>query len=73
MCAVEFVADRGSTESFPADEKVGAQLQQEAARRGLFSRVKADSFLLAPAAVITDDQLDRVVEILADSVRTVLG
>ena len=73
MCAVEFVADRGSAESFPTDEKVGPRLQQEAARRGLFSRVKADSYLLAPAAVITDDQLDRVVEILADSVRTVLG
>ena len=73
MCAVEFVADRGSAESFPADEKVGPRLQQEAARRGLFSRVKADSYLLAPAAVITDDQLERAVEILADSVRTVLG
>ncbi len=72
MCAVEFVADRGSTQSFPAAEKIGPRLQQETARRGLFSRVKADSYLLAPAAVITDDQLDRVIEILADSVRSVL-
>ena len=73
MCAVELVADRSTKESFPAGDKVGPRVNQEAAGRGLFSRVKADSYLLAPAAVATDDQLDRTVEILADSVRAVLG
>ena len=73
MCAVEIVADRSTKQSFPADDKVGPRIHQEAAGRGLFSRVKADTYLLAPPAVITDDQLDRTVEILADSIRAVLG
>ena len=73
MCAVELVADRATKESFPAAEKVGPRINGETARRGLFSRVKADTYLLAPAAVITDAQLDRSVEILTDSIRAVLG
>ena len=73
MCAVELVADRSTKQSFPAGDKVGPRIHQEAAGRGLFSRVKADTYLLAPPAVITDDQLDRTVDILADSIRVVLG
>jgi len=34
--------------------------------------VKADTYVLAPAAVITEDQLDRAVEILTDSIHAVL-
>ncbi len=73
MCAVELVADRATKTSFPVGDMVGPRIQQEATHRGLFSRVKADTYLLAPAAVITDDQLTRSVEILSDSIRTVLG
>ena len=73
MCAVELVADRSTKQSFPAADTVGPRIHQEAAGRGLFSRVKADTYLLAPPAVITDNQLDRTVEILRDSVRAVLG
>ena len=73
MCAVELVADRSTKQTFPAADKVGARIHLDAAVRGLFSRVKADTYLLAPPAVITDDQLDRAVEILSASIRTVLG
>lgn len=73
MCAVELVADRSTKESFPAGDKVGPRVLQETARLGLFSRIKADTYVLAPPAVITDDQLDRTVEILSDAIRTVLG
>ena len=72
MCAVELVADRATKESFPPGDAVGPRVQREATRRGLFSRIKADSYLLAPAAVITDDQLDRTVDILSDAIRAVL-
>ena len=73
MCAVELVADRATKESFPASDKVGPRVNKEASGRGLFSRVKADTYVLAPPAVITDDQLSRTVEILSDSIRAVLG
>ena len=73
MCAVELVADRSTKQSFPAADNVGPRVHQAAAGRGLFSRVKADTYLLAPPAVITDDQLDRTVDILNGSIRTILG
>ena len=73
MCAVELVADRPTKQCFPAGDEVGPRIHQEAAGRGLFSRVKADTYVLAPPAVITDDQLDRTVEILSDSIHAALG
>ena len=73
MCAVELVADRATKQAFLPSDKVGPRVQREAAERGLFSRVKADTYVLAPAAVITDEQVDRTVDILAGAVRAVLG
>jgi adenosylmethionine-8-amino-7-oxononanoate aminotransferase len=73
MCAVEIVKDKGTKEEFPASEKVGPRVHEEAQKRGLFSRTRGDVFVLAPPVVITDDELERVVSILTDSVKAVLG
>ena len=45
---------------------------RETIDRGLASRVKADTYLLAPPIVITSAQIDRMVAILADAIRAVL-
>ena len=73
MCAVELVQDKATKQSFPATEQIGLRLNRATIERGLFSRVKGDSYILAPPIVITDAQLDQAVEILADSVRAVVG
>ena len=73
MCAVELVQDKRTKAAFPADQKVGLRVNQQTLERGLFSRIKGDNYLLAPPFVITNEQLDRVVKILAESVRAVLG
>ena len=73
MCAVELVEDRASKRSFPPGRGVGAAVLREALDRGLVSRVKADTYVLAPPIVITGKQIGRTVEILADAVRAVLG
>ena len=73
MCAVELVADRATKESFPSADQVGPRLLTETIDRGLFSRVKADTYVLAPPAVITNDQIDRTIGILTDSIRAVVG
>jgi adenosylmethionine-8-amino-7-oxononanoate aminotransferase len=39
----------------------------------LFSRVRGDTFVLAPPFVSSDDQLDRIVETLAAATRAVVG
>ena len=73
MCGVELVQDKATKAEFPPQEKIGARVQAEALERGLFSRVRGDVFLLAPPIITTHAQLERAVEILAASVRAVLG
>ena len=73
MCAVDFVKDRDRKTPFAVDEQVGARIHAHAIARGLFSRVRGDTFVLAPPFVIEDDLLDRIADILADATMAVLG
>ncbi len=73
MAAVEIVRDKGTKEHFAPSEDIGPRIQQEADKRGLFSRTREDIFVLAPPAVTTEAELDRIVEVLGESVRAVLG
>lgn len=73
MCGVEIVKDKTSKEEFPASEKVGFRVHQGTQKRGLFSRHRGDVFVLAPPLVTTDEEIDRIVEVLAESVSEVLG
>ena len=73
MCAVELVKDRGTKAEFPAAEKVGTRVNVEARQRGLFSRNRGDIYMLAPPFVITEEQIDRIADILSESVRAVVG
>ena len=73
MCAVELVQDKATKQSFPPVEQIGVRVNRATIDRGLFSRVKADSYLLAPPIVITNEQIDQAVEILVDSVGAVVG
>ena len=72
MCAVELVEDRRTRRSFPPDRGIGAAVLREASGRGLVSRVKADTYLLAPPIVVTSAQLGQAVAILADAIHAVL-
>ncbi len=73
MCAVELVEDRATKRSFPATRGIGLAVNRGTIERGLFSRIKADTYLLAPPIVVSTEQLDRAVDILADSIRAVLS
>lgn len=73
MCAVEFVRDRATKAEFDPAERIGERLNAEVQKRGLFTRLRGDVFCLAPPFVTTQDELDRTVSILADSVAAVLG
>jgi adenosylmethionine-8-amino-7-oxononanoate aminotransferase len=72
MCAVEFVRDRSTKAEFAPEERIGARINGETHSRGLFSRVRGDIFLLAPPIVITREEIDRIVDILGESVCAVL-
>ncbi len=73
MAAVEIVADKATREEFDPGEKVGARIHDAAVERGMFSRMRDEVFCLAPPIITTEAEIDRIVEIVHDSVTEVLG
>ena len=69
MTAIELVRDKATKEEFPAEENMGARLHIETQKRGLFSRLRGDVFCIAPPVISSREILDRIVEIMAASVR----
>ena len=69
MAAVEFVADRESK----APAGIGDRLQQACLDRGLFTRTKGDSLLLAPPLIINEAEVDQVVAIVRQAVKNVMA
>jgi adenosylmethionine-8-amino-7-oxononanoate aminotransferase len=72
MCAVELVADRATKAGFDPAKQVIGRVKAEMERRGLFTRVVRDIILLAPPLVVTEAQVDRIVEIARGSIAAVL-
>ena len=73
MAAVELVADKTTRAEFPAAEKVGARVHAATQARGMFSRLRGDVYNLAPCYAVEKSQLNRMVEILGESIREVTG
>jgi adenosylmethionine-8-amino-7-oxononanoate aminotransferase len=72
MCGVEFVEDKATKRPFPSTRKMGARVQQECYRRGLVSRIKDDIYMLAPPFVVTDGEIDRMLNILGEAIPAAL-
>ncbi len=73
MAAVELVADKTTKAEFQAEEKVGPRVHAATQERGMFTRLRGDVYNLAPPFVTSPAQIDRMVNILGDSIETVLG
>lgn len=73
LAAVELVADKKHRTPFEPSQGVGVRLLREMRQRGVITRVKGDSVLLAPPLVTTEEQLDRIVQVVGDSIRAVVG
>ena len=73
MCAVELVEDRATKRPFSVADQIGPKVHPAAIDRGLFSRIKGDSYLLAPPIVTTTEQLDRIVESVTGAITDILG
>jgi adenosylmethionine-8-amino-7-oxononanoate aminotransferase len=68
MAAVELVESKSPQKRFDAAQGVGARVLAEMARRGVITRIVGDVILLAPPAVMTAVQIDRVARVVGDSV-----
>lgn len=73
MAAVELVQDKATKAEFAKEDKVGFRVHQAAQKRGMFSRLRGDVFCIAPPIVTPAAQLQRIVEILKDSIEDVLS
>jgi adenosylmethionine-8-amino-7-oxononanoate aminotransferase len=68
LAGIEFVEDKATKKGFPPAMKVGERIYQEGVRRGLLSRFRGDIYVLAPPFVSTDQQIDRIVNILGEAI-----
>ncbi len=74
MCGIEFVQDKSAKTEYPPADQIGSKISFAAQKRGLYSRLRGESvFCLAPPVITPYPILDRIVEIMAESVREVLG
>jgi adenosylmethionine-8-amino-7-oxononanoate aminotransferase len=72
MAAVEIVQDKATRASYPSAAQVGPRLHKEMLKHGLYTRARGDSICLAPALVITAQQVDRIVDILRQAIPAVV-
>ncbi len=80
IAAIELVADRATKAGFPPEQNVGARVRREMEKRGLITRTRslavgktvAEQVFFAPPLVITEAELDRMLEIVRDAVRAVV-
>jgi adenosylmethionine-8-amino-7-oxononanoate aminotransferase len=79
--AVELVADRGAKEPFDPALKLHARIKQEAMARGLMvypmggtiDGRRGDHVLIAPPFIVTEGDVDVIVERLGEAVDAALG
>ena len=73
MAAVEVVADKSTKQLHPAELGLSQRLYEALLERGLYTRALADCICLAPPLVTTDDQIDRIVQIIGETIPAVLS
>ncbi len=73
LAAVEVVADKATRAPFAPADGIGPKLAKAMRDRGVVTRVKGESILLAPPLVVTDEQIDRIVEVTAEAIDVTVG
>ncbi|MCH8884923.1 MAG: aminotransferase class III-fold pyridoxal phosphate-dependent enzyme [SAR324 cluster bacterium] len=71
LAAVELMEDGDSRKKFDPALKIGEKVQVETAQRGLWSRVREDVYCLAPPLTTSRGEVDRIVDILDQSIAAV--
>jgi adenosylmethionine-8-amino-7-oxononanoate aminotransferase len=72
MVGVELVADRASKAAFDPAKNVPGRVRMELEARGLFTRAVRDIIVLAPPLVISEAEVDRIVDALRGGISAVL-
>jgi 4-aminobutyrate--pyruvate transaminase len=73
MALVEVVEDKASKKTFDAARGIGGQLMQVSRAKGVIVRCNDTGFAMAPPLVITESEVDEMVNALAETLDEVLG
>jgi adenosylmethionine-8-amino-7-oxononanoate aminotransferase len=81
IAAVELVSDRTTKAGFVPDQKVGLRMRRDMEKRGLATRIRSyplpdgtvsEMIFFSPPLVITEQQIDRVLEIVRAAIKAVV-
>lgn len=67
MAAIELLEDRAERKRFPPERRLGERLRAELVQRGLWNRFRQDVCMLAPPLCTTREQIQRMVQIIDES------
>jgi putrescine---pyruvate transaminase len=73
MAAVEVVQDKSTKQQFPPEAGLTQKLTDAMLDRGLYTRVVMDCICLAPPLVTTDAEIDRIVNIVGETIPAVVA
>ena len=71
--AIELVNDRDTKEGFDSRLRVGYEIYKRALKKGLILRPLGNVLYFNPPLVITEDVIEKAVDICRESVREILG
>jgi adenosylmethionine-8-amino-7-oxononanoate aminotransferase len=71
MTGIELVADKETRASFPPQEKIGIKVIMEARKRGVIIRPLGDVIVIMPPLSISQAELEELVEVIYQSIKTV--
>ncbi len=70
---IELVEDKESRRAYPWEQKIGVQVCLEARKHGIFSRPLGNTVVIFPPLVISDAELELLLDGLRKSIRAVTG
>jgi putrescine aminotransferase len=82
LAAVELVEDPPTQKNFDSSRKIASKLQAEMTKRGVITRTRpvagphpapGDAVFFAPPLVVTEAEIDRIVNVTREAVQSVLG
>jgi adenosylmethionine-8-amino-7-oxononanoate aminotransferase len=68
---IELVENKQTGRAYPWEERVGIRVCLEARKRGVFSRPLGNTIVIFPPLVISNDELDLLLNVLQESIRVV--
>ena len=71
--AVELFEDVTAKKPYPMADRIGIRACAEMRERGVLTRPIGNTIVLMPPYCVSDQQLDRVLSVLAESIRAVVG